>query len=128
MSLCYYCSSAAVRAKGFLSVSSGIEAENAEKAKNAILDQLDIMKRGQFTDSEFESSKKNIIDSLSTYNDSQNTLDVWYSLKIENEYAYTPSEVSGFISAVTRKDVEEAARGVMLNTVYKLLPKGGKSK
>ena len=46
MSLCYYCSASAVRQKGLVTVDSGVEAENAEKAQKEILAQLDAVKKG----------------------------------------------------------------------------------
>ncbi|MBQ8532382.1 MAG: insulinase family protein, partial [Clostridia bacterium] len=71
MSLCYYCSASAVRQKGLITVESGIETENAEKAEKEILNQLETVKKGEFTDFEFESSIKSVCDSLSSYGDSQ---------------------------------------------------------
>ncbi len=123
MSLCYYCSAAAVKVKGIITVSSGIEAQNAQKTKDAILEQLDVVKKGGFTDEQLDSSKKAISGALKTYEDSQNMLDVWYSMKIENEYPYSPTECAEFFSAVERADVERVARSVTLHTVYTLLPK-----
>ena len=123
MSLCYYCSSQAVRNKGFMMVDSGVEKENAEKAKEAILGQLEIMKKGEFTDFEFSSAVKSIKDSLRSYNDSQNGLDVWYTLKAINKNVYSPEEISEKIEKITRQDVIDAANRVKLNTVYMLLPK-----
>ena len=58
-------------------VDRGVEKENAEKAKEAILGQLEIMKKGEFSDFEFSSAVKSIKDSLRSYKDSQNGLDVW---------------------------------------------------
>ena len=123
MSLCYYCSSQAVRNKGFMMVDSGVEKENAEKAKEAILGQLEIMKKGEFSDFEFSSAIKSIKDSLRSYNDSQNGLDVWYTLKAINKNVYSPEEISEKIEKITRQDVIDAANRVKLNTVYMLLPK-----
>lgn len=123
MSLCYYCSALSVKVKGIITVSSGIEAQNAQKTKEAILEQLDVVKKGGFTDEQLDSSKKAISGALKTYEDSQNMLDVWYSMKIENEYPYSPTECAEFFSAVTRADVERVARSVTLHTVYTLLPK-----
>ncbi len=122
MSLCYYCSASAVKVKGMIMVDSGVEAANADKAQSEILNQLDIMKRGEFSDFEFESSIKGIIDSLNSYNDSQRLIDVWYSLKAHDEIPYSPEQVAGFISAVSREDVIRAAEGAQLHTVYKLMP------
>lgn len=123
MSLCYYCSAAPVKVKGFIMVSSGVEAENAEKARKEIENQLAIMGKGGFTDDEFDSSVRSMKDSLKTCLDSQAAIDSWYSIKIANREPYTPEDISEFISAVTKEDVARIARNVTLNTVYTLLPK-----
>jgi predicted Zn-dependent peptidase len=123
MSLCYYCSAAPVRIKGNISVNCGIESENAVKAETEILNQLDIMRRGEFSDFEFESSIKSICDSLSSYNDSQTMLDYWYTIRVINKVQFAPEEYAELISKVTREDVINVANGVHLHTVYSLLPK-----
>lgn len=123
MSLCYYCSASCSRIKGVMTVSSGVEAENAEKAQKEILNQLEIVKRGEFTDGEFESSVKSICDSFKTYSDSLNSLDLWYALKVHNDNIYSPEEMAEKVAKVTREDVIKAANGVKLHTVYKLIPK-----
>ena len=123
LSLCYYCSASAIRQKGLITVESGIETENCEKAEKEILNQLSIVKKGKFTDFEFESSIKSITDSLNSYNDSQNSIDLWYAIKINNKKLYSPEDIAKKISKITREDVINAAKGVKLHTVYKLLPK-----
>lgn len=123
MSLCYYCSASAVRQKGLITVESGIETENAEKAEKEILNQLETVKKGEFTDFEFESSIKSVCDSLSSYGDSQAAIDTWYTMKINNNGTYSPIEIAERIKAITRDEVTAAAKGVKLHTVYKLLPK-----
>ncbi len=123
MSLCYYCSASSVRQKGLITVESGVEKENAEKAEKAIISQLDIVKNGEFSDFEFNSSLKSICDSLNTYNDSQVSLDTWYALKANNSTLYSPEDIAERIKQITREDVVNAAKGVKLHTVYRLLPK-----
>lgn len=123
MSLCYYCSASAVRQKGLVTVDSGVEAENAEKAQKEILAQLDAVKNGEFTDFEFEASLKSLRDSLNSYNDSQVLLDTWYALKAGNRTLYSPEEIAAKVAEVTREDIVNAAKGIKLHTVYKLLPK-----
>ena len=125
MSLCYYCAATSVRYKGFLMVDSGVETENASKAIDEILNQLETMKKGEFSDSEFESSIRSICDSMKSYYDSQNSLDLWYALKINNRNLYSPEDIIEKIKAITKEDVIYAAKGVNLHTVYKLLPKEG---
>ncbi len=123
MSLCYYCAASSVKAKGLIMVDSGVEKENAQMAEKEILNQLDILKRGKFTDEEFESSIKSITDSFKSYNDSQGLLDAWYSLKIVKDKLLSPEDAASLILSVTRDDVINAANGIKLHTVYKLLPK-----
>lgn len=122
LSLCYYCASGSVKSKGLITVDSGVEKENANKAEREILNQLDIIKQNLFTDEEFESSIKSITDSFKSYNDSQGLLDAWYSLKIVKNRLLSPEDAAELILNVTRNDVVYAARGVKLHTVYKLLP------
>ena len=126
LSLCYYCSAAAVRQKGLVMVQSGIEAQNAQKAEDEILNQLKSVKQGDFTDFEFESSIKSISDSLNGFNDNASSIDQWYALKVNNEYLYTPQDIAEKIALITREDVIKAAQGINLHTVYKLLPKEAK--
>lgn len=123
MSLCYYCSASSVRQKGLLTVDSGVEADNADKARCEILNQLSSVKKGEFSDFEYEASLKSIRDSLNSYNDSQVTLDTWYALKANNKNLYSPEEIGEKISEITREDIVNAAKGVKLHTVYMLLPK-----
>ncbi len=125
MSLCYYCAASTVRYKGLLTVDSGVEWQNADKAVNEILNQLEIMQKGEFSDFEFESSIKSICDTLKGSYDSQNGIDLWYALKINNRQLYSPEDIIEKIKAITREDVIYAARGVKLHTIYKLLPKEG---
>lgn len=122
LSLCYYCSASAVRNKGFIMVDCGLEAENAQKAKDEILAQLNLVKVGDFSDFEFESSIKSIVGSLQTYQDSLGSLDVWYALKIHNDSLYAPEEIAQRVREITREEVVSAAKGITLNTVYYLLP------
>lgn len=122
LSLCYYCSASSTRQKGLVTVESGVEADNADKAQTEILNQLEIVKKGEFTDFEFESSIKSICDSLKTYSDSLNTLDMWYCLKVNNKNLYSPDDVAEKVKMISREDVISAAKGINLHTVYKLMP------
>lgn len=128
MSLCYYCVASSARIKGLLTVESGIETENAEKAKTEILNQLAIIQKGEFSDFEYESSIKSICDSFSGYNDSQRSIDAWYTLKVNNDNVYSPETVAEMVKNVSREDVIKAANGVKLHTVYKLLPTESENK
>lgn len=122
MSLCYYCSATSVRGKGLVTVDSGVEAQNFEKAQKEILNQLDIIKKGEFSDFEFESSIKSLKDSLNTYNDSQASIDTWYSLRAFDKEALSPESLAEKLDFIKRDDIINTAKGVKLHTVYKLMP------
>ncbi len=123
MSLCYYCSASSLRQKGLVTVESGVEVANIEKAQAEILNQLKDVQNGEFTDFEFESSIKSICDSLNSYYDSQSSTDMWYALKVNNDELLSPADVAMRIKEITREDVISAAKGIKLHTVYRLYPK-----
>ena len=122
MSLCYYCSARLTRRKGLIFVSSGVECENAEKARTEIINQLQVMKDGHFEDSEFTASIKALSDSARSMNDMPDYLDNWYIRQMLQEDVQTPEDYAQKISAVTRGQVEQAAARVVLDTVYLLKP------
>ena len=122
MSLCYYCAARSVRIKGLVTVESGIEAENAEKAQKAILEQLKILQDGNVSDDEFNSSILGLSDSLKTYNDSSEALEFWYSTRISDKEILSPEEFAKRVKSVKKEDVIKAAKGIKLNTVFLLLP------
>ena len=124
-SLCYYCSASSRRAKGIVLVESGIEEANAQKTIDAVLYELEEMKKGHFEDSVIEASKKAITDSLYGYYDNANALDIWYSREVNEEIS--PSDAAKIVMNVTREDIIKAAKGVKLHTIYRLLPKEAQS-
>ena len=120
MSLCYYCSSRMLRAKGIMIVQSGIESFNEEKAKKAILDQLEEIKKGNFTEEDLDASKKFLEDAFKSVSDSPEALDSWFTTQIEHsEYLY-PEDYINMFKSVTKEDVIRAANDVTLDTVFML--------
>lgn len=120
MSLCYYCSARMFRQKGVMFVQSGIESYNEEKAKNAILAQLEDIKNGNFTDDEIDSSVKALEDSFKSVSDSAEALDSWFTSQIvSGEFLYPEDFIEEF-KKVTREDIINAARQVTLDTVFML--------
>lgn len=120
-SLCYYCSASSRRTKGIMLVESGIEEANAQKTIDAVLFELEEMKNGNFEDSVIEASKKAIVDSLYGYSDNAAALDIWYSREINEDIS--PADAVKIVMDVTREDIIEAAKGIKLHTIYRLLPK-----
>ena len=120
MSLCYYCSARLIRAKGVMFVQSVIESYNEEKATEAILQQLEDIKKGNFTDSDIEASVKALEDSFKSVSDSPETLDSWFmSQCVSGEYKYPEDFIDEF-KKVTRADIIRAAEDVTLDTIFML--------
>lgn len=126
MSLCYYCGSAYSPTKGILTVQSGVEAENLERAKEEILHQLDDVKAGNFTDDELKAAKLSLCNSYHTISDSLDGLEGWYLSKTFSDPGRTPEQEAEMISRVTREELIAAAQNVALDTVYRLTGNEGK--
>lgn len=127
MSLCYYCGARLIREKGIIYIQSGIESENYEKALNEILKQLDIMKNGEFTDEDFNSSISALCDAFKGVEDSPSAVCNFYCSQGFDEYLASGKEFSENISKVTREQVIECAKKVTVDSVYLLTGEGDKN-
>ena len=124
MSLCYYCSAALFASKGVVMVQSGIEDVNEEKAKNEILNQLSLVADGEFSDDDFSSSIKSITDSIISNNDTPESICAWYSSQLLRDSLKTPEAYVEEIKDVNRQQVIDAAKTIVLDTVYMLKSNG----
>ncbi len=125
MSLCYYCGARLLREKGIIFIQSGIEEENYEKALSEIFNQLDVMKKGEFTDEDFESSIKALSDAFKGVEDSPVAVCTFYSSQVFDDEIVSGKEYAEKICAVTRKQVTECAKRVSIDSVYLLAGEGG---
>lgn len=126
-SLCYYCSASSVRQKGFMVVSSGIDDKNADKVIKAVLKELSAVQKGDFEDFALNASKKSITDSLNAYYDSSVALDAWYGTNLSKEEILTPKAAIEAINKISKEEIINAAKGLKLHTIYKLLSQEGNS-
>lgn len=118
MSLCYYCRSMPDQYMSVMFISSGIESENKEKAKSAILDQLEAVKNGDFTEEDIEDAKRSIKNSYKEIDDSAHALCMWYlSRKIMGSCG-TPDDMVERIMNVTKDEIVKVANKVELDTIY----------
>lgn len=120
MSLCYYVSSRTDRFKGIMSVNAGIECDKFEVARDAILEQEQIVRTGAFSDDELESAKLGLVDALRGISDSQRRLEDFCLGQLMSGSNDGLSEYIDGIMSVTRERVIEAAKDVQLDTVYLL--------
>ncbi len=124
MSLCYYCGARLVREKGIILIQSGIEEENYEKAVNEIFNQLEVMKKGEFTDEDFNSSIISLCDAFKGVEDSPVGICNFYSSQDFDDEIVSGPEFAKKISQVTREQVIEAAKKVSIDSVYLLKGEG----
>jgi len=122
LSLCYYCAARYDRHTGIMMVDSGVEAENAEKARDEILHQLRLMQQGEFEEKDIEETKLFFKTALKATTDSLGAMDSWYLAQILGESRVSPDEEIELSNRVSREDMIAAANAIKLDTVYMLMP------
>ena len=120
LSLCYYCMSSLDLYKGTLKVESGVESENIQKTKDAVLKEIEDMKNGVISDEEIASAKLSIINFFTTSVDSAKGTQSWYLSEILKGTNISVEERSKMVNAVTKEQVIEMAKKLVLDTVYVL--------
>ncbi|BED92916.1 MAG: predicted Zn-dependent peptidases [Candidatus Paraimprobicoccus trichonymphae] len=123
MSLCYYCSALFNKHKGLLFVESGVEESNIEKAKEAILKEIEDIKLGNFTAENLESTKMYVSQAYKKIDDKLSLLDDWYVTQSFSREIKTPKEVIQEINSVKKEEIIESAKKLILDTVYVLTSK-----
>lgn len=118
MSLCYYCRSIPEAHKGILTVASGIEVENRDKALNEIMLQLENTKNGIISDEELDSAKKALINSYRELFDDAANLSFWYLSRLIGGSEKTIETVIEEIEAVTKEQIAKCAATTQLDTVF----------
>ena len=124
LSLCYYASSAVEKHKGVMIVSSGVEFDNLERAREEILKNLDEIREGEVSDFELLSAKRAVATSLLAQLDDPRGLEEACFDQLMAEIPYTPDEFATLAEMVTREKVVEIANSVRLDSVYNMLGTG----
>ena len=78
LSLCYYCQSSVDNTKGVLYIDSGIEPKNYEQSKQAILQQVEDLKDGNFSEHDVDEAITYISNSLKSLGDVHADYVSWY--------------------------------------------------
>lgn len=120
LSLCYYCVSRLDVSKGIMFIESGVQKENIDKAREAILAEVEEMKKGNISDEEINSAKLSVCSSYLTSVDSSAGTQGWYIGQLLKDRCRTPQEEAELISEVTKEELVAAANKLTLDTVYVL--------
>ena len=118
MSLCYECSSVYNSARGAIFVTTGIDAENYEKARKAINKQLSDIQKGRISKTEFLAAKKSILNVYSGVKDSASAIERFYLGRIVSGIDIDISDFIEKIEGLTVEDVVNAAKQLKEHTVY----------
>lgn len=123
LSLCYYCAARFDRVTGIMMVDSGVEQKNRELAESEILNQLELVRKGEFADSDLDNARLTMKNGLRTVTDSLGGLEDWYLTQLMCQADVSPLEEAQLLDKVTREDIVKAAQKVTLDTVYFLTGK-----
>ncbi len=123
MSLCYYCQAGFDRIKGVLTVDSGVDAANVSLAEQAILDQLETIKKGDFSDEMFDDTRRSLINGYRDSENLQSSMIRWYLGQTLFPPFYSQTDCIRLLEQVTKESVIALAKEVSLCSVFTVLPK-----
>lgn len=126
-SLAYYAASRLDAYKGIMTIQSGIEIENAEKATAIIKEQLEAMAQGQINETELSQTRAMISNQLRTIQDGAFEMISYDFNRVLSGKDRTISDMIGRIQEVTVEDIVKVAQQVELDTIYFLRDKKGES-
>lgn len=121
MSLCYYCAASYIYSKSSVLVESGVENTNASKLIDEVDNQLELMKKGEFTDEELENTKLFMLNGFRSVNDSPSSVINWAFSGLCFGDMRTPEEAARDVLNVTRERIIEAVKSFRRDTVYTLM-------
>ena len=116
--LAYVASSTYYRFKSIIFINSGIEISNYDKALEVIREQLEDMKKGNFTKEDIENSKKGIIAAIKTIDDEQDTGITYYFGQELSNSNISEEEYIEKIENISKEDIVNIANKVEINTIY----------
>lgn len=118
LSLCYYASSQLEKLKGVMLVSSGVEFDKVDQAREEILAQLAACQRGEFEDWELEGARRSVVSALHSAMDAQARLeDFWLGQAVAG-LTEDPEALARRVENVTREQVAAAFSSLQLDTIY----------
>lgn len=124
LSLCYECSSVYNSARGVIFATTGIDSENYELAKGAIINQMETIKNCNISETEFISAKRSLFNAYSALADSPSAIERFYLGRIINHIDVDIEEFISKLDALKIDDVVRVAKRISLHTVYFLRGNG----
>jgi predicted Zn-dependent peptidase len=126
-SLAYYASSRYDGHKGIITIQSGIEIANYDKAVQIIQEQLEAIRKGQISELELEQTKAMITNQLRESQDSAFEIISFDFNSVLSERSRTAEQLIEDIASIDREAIQAIAEQVKLDTVYFLRDEKGES-
>ena len=123
LSLCYYASSGYHRQKGLITVSSGVEFSNFQRAYDEILTQLEAVQKGDLEDWELEGARSTLLNAYTSMQDSQGQMENFYISQAAAGHEETPEDLAREVQEISDERIFRAMETVKLDTVYFLTGK-----
>lgn len=117
LSLCYYASSSLEKYKGIMVVSSGVDFANFERAKQAILGELEACKQGKMSEEEIENARLMMLSALRASMDAPVQLDEYY-MGAAIARVDTIPDLMEKIRRITAEELTAAAQKLTVDTVF----------
>ena len=125
LSLCYYASSRLEKMKGLMLVSSGIEFDKYQTARDEILAQLEAVRRGEIEDWELEGARGTLVSGYRATLDDQSSQEEFWLGQAVAGLDTTIEELAARFETITAAQVAETAKKLELDTIYFLKGKEG---
>jgi predicted Zn-dependent peptidase len=118
LSLCYHCSSSYSGYSGILVISSGFEVKNYEIAKKEIFNQIEDIKRGNISDTEFEAARLSLTNNYRQIYDSPFELKSFFNNRALLGILENVEDAISKILSVTKEDIIALASNIKLIASY----------
>ena len=117
-SLAYSARSNYSRQKNNIYIRCGIEIDKYEQALEIIMQQLEDMKNGNFTDEDIQNAKKYMISGVKTVQDEQDSEITYYIGQELSGQLTTFEEYIKNIEDINKEQIEKIAKTIKTNTIY----------
>jgi len=117
-SLAYYVGSSLEGTKGIITVTAGIAPKSYHKTVDIIQEQVSLLQQGQISDDELERTKIALISGIQSMIDNPGSLIDRNLIGLVHNELRSPKTVIASINAVTKQQVQAAAEGIQLDTIY----------
>jgi predicted Zn-dependent peptidase len=118
LSLCYHCSSSYSGYSGILVISSGFEVKNYEIAKKEIFNQIEDIRQGNISDTEFEAARLSLTNNYRQIYDSPFELKSFFNNRALLGISENVEDAISKILSVTKEDIIALASNIKLIASY----------